>query len=106
MLELFVYSFLNLNFFKGDTVLDYQFTCKCCGRTTFCNYDIVTQTYGNRVITREECSHCGYICYNCRQLNDAREATIRKNQIVDDGATFNENLIVDDEIVNQDAELA
>ena len=28
------------------------------------------------------------------QLNDAREAT------------FNENLIVDDEIVNQDAELA
>ena len=94
LLELFVYSFLNLNFFKGDTVLDYQFTCKCCGRTTFCNYDVVTQTYGNRVITCEECSHCGYICYNCMQLNDAREAT------------FNENLIVDDEIVNQDAELA
>ena len=40
------------------------------------------------------------------QLENAREATIRKNQIVDDGATFNENLIVDDEIVNQDAELA
>jgi hypothetical protein len=66
----------------------------------------VTQTYGNRVITREECSHCGYICYNCRQLNDAREATIRKNHIVDDGATFNENLTFEDDIVNQDAELA
>lgn len=93
MLELFVYSFLNLNFFKGDTVLDYQFTCKCCGRTTFCNYDVVTQTYGNRVITREECSHCGYICYKCRQLNDSR------------GTTFNENLTFEDDIVNQDAEI-
>ena len=86
-------------------MLDYQFTCKCCGRTTFCNYDGVTHTYGNRAITREECSHCGYICYNCRQLENIREATIRKNQIVDDGATFKENLTVDDEIVNQDAEI-
>lgn len=87
-------------------MLDYQFTCKHCGRTTFCNYDGVTHTYGNRAITREECSHCGYICYNCRQLENAREATIRKNQIVDDGATFKESLTVEDDVVNQDAELA
>ena len=87
-------------------MLDYQFTCKCCGRTTFCNYDNVTKTYENKAVTREECSHCGYICYNCMQLNDARGATIRKNQIVDDRATIKESLIVDDEIVNQDAELA
>ena len=85
---------------------NYQFTCKNCGRTTFCNYEGVTKTYENKAVTLEECSHCGYICYNCRQLNDAREATIRKNQIVDDRATFKESLIVDDEIVNQDAELA
>ncbi len=75
-------------------MLDYQFTCKHCGRTTFCNYEGVTHTYKNRAITREECSHCGYICYNCRQLENAREAT------------FKESLTVDDEIVNQDAELA
>ena len=75
-------------------MLDYQFTCKHCGRTTFCNYGWITKTYENRAITREECSHCGYICYNCRQLNNAREATIRKNQIVEDG------------VVNQGAELA
>ena len=78
-------------------MLDYQFTCKMCGRTTFCNYEGVTKTYENRAVTREECSHCGYICYNCRQLSDAREATIR---------TVKENLTVEDEIVNQDAELA
>lgn len=84
-------------------MLDYQFTCKMCGRTTFCNYEGVTKTYENRAVTREECSHCGYICYNCRQLKDAREATIRKNQIVE---TIKENLTVEDEIVNQDAELA
>lgn len=71
-------------------MLDYQFTCKHCGRTTFCDYEGVTKTYDNRSVTREECAHCGYICYNCRQLENA---TIRKNQIVDD------------EIVNQDAEL-
>lgn len=87
-------------------MLDYQFTCKHCGRTTFCNYEGVTKTYGDRAITREECSHCGYICYNCRQLENAREATIRKNQIVDDGATFKESLTVEDDVVNQDAELA
>lgn len=87
-------------------MLDYQFTCKHCGRTTFCNYDGVTHTYGSRAITREECSHCGYICYNCRQLENAREATIRKNQTVDDGATFKESLTVEDDVVNQDAELA
>lgn len=87
-------------------MLDYQFTCKSCGRTTFCNYDNVTKTYENKAITREECSHCGYICYNCRQLENAREATIRKNQIVDDGATFKESLTVEDDVVNQDAELA
>ena len=68
-----------------------------CGRTTFCNYEGVTKTYENRAVTREECSHCGYICYNCRQLKDAREATIR---------TIKENLTVEDEVVNQDAELA
>lgn len=84
-------------------MLDYQFTCKHCGRTTFCNYEGVTKTYENRAVTREECSHCGYICYNCRQLENAREATIRKNQIV---RTVKKSLIVDDEIVNQDAELA
>ena len=78
-------------------MLDYQFTCKMCGRTTFCNYEGVTKTYENRAVTREECSHCGYICYNCRQLGDAREATIR---------TIKENLTVEDEVVNQDAELA
>ena len=78
-------------------MLDYQFTCKMCGRTTFCNYEGVTKTYENRAVTREECSHCGYICYNCRQLSDAREATIR---------TVKENLTVEDDIVNQDAELA
>lgn len=78
-------------------MLDYQFTCKMCGRTTFCNYEGVTKTYENRAVTREECSHCGYICYNCRQLSDAREATIR---------TIKENLTVEDEVVNQDAELA
>ena len=83
-------------------MLDYQFTCKMCGRTTFCNYEGVTKTYENRAVTREECSYCGYICYNCRQLNDAREATIRKNQNV---GTIKENLTVEDEIVNQDAEL-
>ena len=83
-------------------MLDYQFTCKMCGRTTFCNYEGVTKTYENRAVTREECSYCGYICYNCRQLNDAREATIRKNQNV---GTITENLTVEDEIVNQDAEL-
>lgn len=94
LLELFVYSFLNLNFFKGDTVLNYQFTCKCCGRTTFCNYDNVTKTYENIAVTREECSHCGYICYNCMQLENAREAI------------FKESLTVDDDLVNQDAELA
>lgn len=93
LLGLFVYLFLNLNFFKGDTVLDYQFTCKCCGRTTFCNYDNFTKTYENKIVTREECSHCGYICYKCRQLGNAREAT------------FKENLIVEDDIVNQDAEI-
>ena len=84
-------------------MLDYQFTCKMCGRTTFCNYEGVTKTYENRAVTREECSHCGYICYNCRQLSDAREATIRKNQIVE---TIKENLTVEDEVVNKDAELA
>ena len=78
-------------------MLDYQFTCKMCGRTTFCNYEGVTKTYENRAVTREECSHCGYICYNCRQLSDARDATIR---------TVKENLTVEDEVVNQDAELA
>lgn len=78
-------------------MLDYQFTCKMCGRTTFCNYEGVTKTYENRAVTREECSHCGYICYNCRQLKDARDATIR---------TVKENLTVEDEVVNQDAELA
>lgn len=87
-------------------MLDYQFTCKCCGRTTFCNYNNVTKTYENRAVTREECSHCGYICYNCMQLENSREATLRKKQIVDDGATFNENLTFEDDIVNQDAELA
>ena len=84
-------------------MLDYQFTCKHCGRTTFCNYEGVTHTYGNRAITREECSHCGYICYNCMQLENAREATIRKNQKV---RTIKESLTVDDDVVNQDAELA
>lgn len=84
-------------------MLDYQFTCKMCGRTTFCNYEGVTKTYENRAVTREECSHCGYICYNCRQLGDTREATIRKNQKV---RTIKENLTVEDEVVNQDAELA
>lgn len=79
---------------------NYQFVCKSCGRTTFCNYDNVTKTYDNRVVTREECSHCGYICYNCRQLNDAREATVRKNRIV---GTIKENLTVEDDVVNQDA---
>ena len=78
-------------------MLDYQFTCKMCGRTTFCNYEGVTKTYDNRAVTREECSHCGYICYNCRQLSDSREATVR---------TIKENLTVEDEVVNQDAELA
>lgn len=78
-------------------MLDYQFTCKMCGRTTFCNYEGVTKTYENMAVTREECSHCGYICYNCRQLSDARDATIR---------TVKENLTVEDDIVNQDAELA
>lgn len=68
-----------------------------CGRTTFCNYEGVTKTYENMAVTREECSHCGYICYNCRQLSDARDATIR---------TVKENLTVEDDIVNQDAELA
>jgi len=87
-------------------MLDYQFTCKHCGRTTFCNYEGVTKTYENRAITREECSHCGYICYNCRQLENSREAILRKNQIVDDEATFKESLTVDDDVVNQDAELA
>lgn len=88
-------------------MLDYQFTCKCCGRTTFCNYEGVTKTYENRAVTREECSHCGYICYNCRQLENAREATIRKNQIVEGigDTTIKENLTVDEDIVNQDAEL-
>ena len=81
-------------------MLDYQFTCKHCGRTTFCNYEGVTKTYENRAVTREECSHCGYICYNCRQLENAREATIRKNQIV---RTVKENLTVEDDVVNQDA---
>ena len=84
-------------------MLDYQFTCKMCGRTTFCNYEGVTKTYENRAVTREECSHCGYICYNCSQLSDAREATIQKNQKV---RTIKENLTVEDEVVNQDAELA
>lgn len=79
---------------------NYQFVCKSCGRTTFCNYDNATKTYANRVVTREECSHCGYICYNCRQLNDAREATVRKNRIV---GTIKENLTVEDDVVNQDA---
>ena len=85
---------------------NYQFTCKNCGRTTFCNYEGVTKTYENKAVTLEECSHCGYICYNCRQLNDAREATIRKNQIVEDSGdtTLKENLTVE-EIVNQDAEM-
>mgnify|MGYP007037178700 CR=1 FL=1 len=84
-------------------MLDYQFTCKSCGRTTFCNYDNVTKTYENRAVTREECSHCGYICYNCRQLDNAKNATIRKNQKVQ---TIKENLTVEDDVVNQDAELA
>lgn len=79
---------------------NYQFVCKSCGRTTFCNYDNATKTYDNRVVTREECSHCGYICYNCRQLNDAREATVRKNRIV---GTIKKNLTVEDDVVNQDA---
>ena len=74
-------------------MLDYQFTCKMCGRTTFCNYEGITKTYDNRAITRHECSHCGYICYNCHQLNDARE-----NKIKD----FSE---VYDEVVNKDAEV-
>lgn len=41
------------------------------------------------------------------QLNDAREATIRKNQIVEGtgDTTIKENLTVEDDIVNQDAEL-
>lgn len=38
-------------------------------------------------------------------VDNAREATIRKNQMVDDRATFKESLTVDDDIVNQDAEI-
>lgn len=68
-------------------MLDYQFTCKHCGRTTFCDYNNITKTYDNRAVTREECAHCGYICYNCRQLENAREITAQS------------------EIVNQDAEI-
>ena len=78
----------------------YQFVCKSCGRTTFFFFFAFTSVYGGRVVTREECSHCGYICYNCMQLNDAREATVRKNRIV---GTIKENLTVEDDVVNQDA---
>lgn len=73
---------------------DYQFTCKNCGRTTFADYYAITKTYENTALTLQECSHCGYICYNCRQLENARETT------------FKESLTVDDDVVNQDAELA
>ena len=74
-------------------MLDYQFTCKHCGRTTFCNYEGVTKTYENRAITREECAYCGYICYNCRQLKD-----IRDEEIKDFSKVY-------DEVVNKDAEV-
>ena len=92
-------------------MFNYQFTCRACGRTTYCDYNCVTKTYENRAVTREECAFCGFICYNCHQLQDAREkalkekeeeATIRKNRTV---GTIKENLTVEDEVVNQDAEL-
>lgn len=73
---------------------DYQFTCKNCGRTTFADFNTITKTYNNEELTLQECYHCGYICYACGQLNDARDETVRKNHIADD------------EIVNQDAEMA
>ena len=72
---------------------DYQFTCKNCGRTTFADYYAITKTYENTALTLQECSHCGYICYACSQLNDLREkeTTIRKNRNV---GTIKENLTV------------
>lgn len=75
---------------------DYQFTCKNCGRTTFADFNTITKTYDNEALTLQECYHCGYICYACSQLKDIREKE----------ATIKENLIVEDEIVNQDAELS
>lgn len=53
--------------------MDYQFTCKNCGKTTFCNYDYVTKPYCNGNITKQECYHCGYICYNCANLNEYKK---------------------------------
>lgn len=44
-------------------MLNGQFTCKNCGRTTFCNLEPFTKTYGSFVVTRKECAFCGYICY-------------------------------------------